>query len=99
MYAACQAGVHDGEVLIRQGQVQYYVGLYALDKGYQLVHAVGVHLSCSDLGAALSLGLDLSLKVVTLAYRTAGNANLVEHCVVLGAFLDCYLGYSSAAYY
>ena len=98
MNAACQAGIHDGQVLIRQGQVEHYIGLYALDQGYQLIHAVSIHLSCGNPGAALTLGLNLLLKVVTLANRTAGNANLVKNRVVLGAFLNRNLDYTSAAY-
>ena len=97
MYAACQAGVHDGQILIRQSKVEHDIGLNALNECNQFVHAIGVHLSSGNLGTALTLGLNLLLKVVTLANRTACNANLVKNRVVLGALLNRYLGYTSAA--
>ena len=47
-----QAGLHNGQVLIRQSQVQNHVRLYLVDQGSQLVHAVGIHLGGGDFGLA-----------------------------------------------
>ena len=51
--ARLQAGLHDGEVLIGQGEVHHDVGLIAAEELDELFHAVGIHLSCLDLRAVL----------------------------------------------
>jgi len=51
--AAGEAGVHDGQVLIGQGDVHHEVGLIALDEGDDLVHMVGIHLCGGDVGGGL----------------------------------------------
>ena len=48
--AAGKAGVHDGQILIRQGDVHHEIRLVSLDQGDDLFHLVCVHLCGGDLG-------------------------------------------------
>ena len=46
--AATQAGFHDGQVLIGQGQIDDHVGLVAVEQSHELVHVVGIYLVSGD---------------------------------------------------
>ena len=83
---AGQAGVHDGQILIGQGDVHHEVGLVALDEGDHFVHLVGVHLGGGDLGG--SLGGQFSRELVALGLGAAGDADLGEHFGDLAALVD-----------
>ena len=84
--AAGQAGVHDGQILIGQGDVHHEVGLVALDEGDHFVHLVGVHLGGGDLGG--SLGGQLSRELVALGLGAACDADLGKHFGDLAALVD-----------
>ena len=76
VHAAGQAGVHDGQVLIGQGDVHDQVGLHLLDEGDDLIDVIGVHLLGGDL--RLGLALQLSLHGVALGLGAAGDADLLK---------------------
>ena len=53
VYPACQAGIHDGEVLIGQCKVQTQLRLVCVEQRLQLLYIVGIHLRSLCLGAVL----------------------------------------------
>ena len=77
-----QASLHDGQVLIRQGQVHHHVGLEAFEEFHQFVHVVGIHLCCPD--GRIPDGLHDG---IALGLGPAGNHNLVKHFRMLGHFV------------
>ena len=46
-----QTGLHDGEVLIREGEIHDEVGLEGVEELYELRHFVGIHLRSLDVCA------------------------------------------------
>jgi len=76
MHAAFQAGVHDVQVLIGQGDVQHGVGLHLTDEGAELGHVVGIHLGGGDVDA--QTGFDRAGDLVTPGKRTTGKSDLAE---------------------
>ena len=93
--AAGKARVHDGQVLIGQGDVHHQVRLVGLDEGNDLFGLVGVHLGGGDLGGGL--GGQLGGQLVTLCLGTAGDADLGEHFGHLAALVDGNGGHAAAA--
>ena len=93
--AAGKAGVHDGQVLIGQGDVHHQVRLVGLDEGNDLFGLVGVHLGGGDLGGGL--GGQLGGQLVTLCLGAAGDADLGEHFGHLAALVDGNGGHAAAA--
>ena len=93
--AAGQAGLHDGQVLIGQGNVHDQIGLIALDQGSQLLHLVGVHPGGGDFGGGLTR--QFGGQRVALCFGAAGNAQLGEHPAHLTAFADGHVGDAAAA--
>ena len=84
--AAGKAGVHDGEVLIRQGNVHDEVGFIAVDEVTQLLHIVGIDLGGGDFG--FGFGGQLGSQRVALGLRAAGNAQFGENIADLAALGD-----------
>ena len=93
--AARQAGVHDGQVLIGQGDIHHQVRLVALDEGDHLVHLVGIHLGGGDLGGGLAGKVGGQL--VALGLGAAGDAQLREYIADLAALADGHGGHAAAA--
>ena len=93
--AAGQAGVHDGQVLIGQGDVHDEIGLVAVDQFDQPVHVVRVHLGGGNLcgGFALQRGGQR----VALGFCPAGDAQLGEYVADLTALADGHVGHAAAA--
>ena len=54
--AAAQACFHDGEVLVGERHVDYHFGLVAFEKGYNLLHVVGVDGVAADVGCPCGFG-------------------------------------------
>ena len=95
VYAAGKAGIHDGQVLIGQGNVHHEVGLISLDEGDHFVHLVGIHLCGGDLGSGF--GGQFCSQLVALGLGTAGDADLGEHLGYLTALVDGNGGHAAAA--
>ena len=83
--AAAQARLHDGQVLIGQGQVDDHVGAMALQQAHELVHVVGIHLVGADVVLADGAGHG-----VTLCAVARGNHDLVKHVRILGALVGAH---------
>ena len=81
--ATSQTGLHDGEVLIGKGQVDYQFGLEVVEESLQLLHIISIHLCCLDIGIAYSLDY-----LVTLFLATAGNHEISKHVGIL-VDLEC----------
>src|SRR5699024_6011906 len=94
--AAGQAGVHDGQVLVRQGHIQDQVGLVSLDDPLQVLHIVGVDGHGGDLHRGAG-GFQLGLQGVALGDGAAGDAQLGESLEILAALLDSDRGDAAAA--
>ena len=93
--AAGKAGVHDGQVLIGQGDVHHEVGLVSLDEGNHFLGLVGVHLRGGDFSS--SLRGQLCGQLVALGLGTAGDADLGKHLGHLTALVDGNGGHAAAA--
>ena len=89
-----EAGLHDGEVLIGQGQVHHEFRLVAAHQRHELLHAVGIHLRCGDCRSVF-LVEDIG-QCLTLALGTRGNHYLGEHVLVLCHLMGGYGGYSTS---
>ena len=85
-----QTSFHNGQVLIRQGQIHHHVRFVTVQQFHQLFHIVGVHLCRLD--RRVPDGLHDS---VTLGLRTAGNHDFVKHFRMLGHFVRCYRGHTA----
>ena len=84
--AARKAGVHDGQVLIGQGDVHHEVGLIGLDEGDDFLGLVSVHLRGGDLGGGLRG--QFGGQLVALGLGAAGDADLGEDFGHLAALVD-----------
>ena len=93
--AARQAGVHDRQVLVGQGDVHDKVRPVPLDEGDELVHVVGVDLRGGDPG--LGGGGQLGRQRVAFGLGAAGDAQLGKHFAGLAAFVDGDAGDAAAA--
>src|SRR5690606_3406914 len=83
--AGFEAGVHDGEVLVGQGDVDHQLGLLRLQQGGELGHVVGIHLGGAD-GAALH-ALDVGGDGLALGLGAAGQQDVGKHLGQLRAFV------------
>src|SRR5699024_4629300 len=91
---AGQAGVHDGQVLVRQGDVHDQVRLIALDEGDQLVDIVGIHLGGGEFG--FGGGGQFFGQGVALGFGAAGNAQFGENVADLAALVNGDAGNAAA---
>ena len=82
-YAGFEAGVHDWQVLIGQGHIDYKVGLDLVDEFDQFRHAVGIDLRCLD--AVAANGLSHS---VAFAFGAAGKRDLSENVGLASHFVS-----------
>ena len=93
--AACKAGLHDGQVLVGQGDVHHQVRAVAADEVDDLLHVVGVDLGGGDAGRGLAR--KLRGEAVALGLCAAGDAQVGEHLADLAALLDGDGGDAAAA--
>ena len=80
--SASQASIHDGQVLVGQGQVDDQLRLVAIEERLQLLHVVGIHLGRLDV-QVVALVVDGFGQTVTFLHVVAGNHQLGEHLLVL----------------
>ena len=93
--AALQARIHDGQVLIGQGDVHDDVRLVLVDQRAQLVEVVRVHLGGADLGGGGAV--QLLLDRVALGLRARGDHDLLKNVAVLAALVNDHAGNAAAA--
>ena len=97
LVATClEASFHDGEVLIRQGEVHHDVGLIAAQEFDELLHAVGIDLRRLDLRAIL-LVKNFS-QHDTFLLCAAGNHYFRECVRILTHLVSCNGGYAASSY-
>ena len=85
--AAGQTSVHDGQILIGQGDIHDEIGLNVVNECDQLVYLVGIDLTGGDLG--LGGALELFLQRVALGLGAACDADFLKDLAVLAALVDC----------
>ena len=95
VYAALEARIHDGQVLIRQRNVHHDVRLVLVDERAQLVHVVRIHLGGADLGCGRTV--QLLLDGIALALGAGRDHDFLKNVAVLAALVDNYAGYTAAA--
>ena len=83
VHPALQAGLHDGEVLVREGHVNHNIRTEAIEEVNQIIYIVGIHLCGLDIGVTDSLD-----NGVTFRLGTAGNHHFVEYVRVLSHFMS-----------
>ena len=93
--AAGEAGIHDGEVLVRKGDVHHEIRLVAADQCAELLDVVGIDLCRRDL--RLRRRCELLREGVTLRLGAAGNAELRKNVTHLTALGNRNTGYTTAA--
>ena len=93
--AAGEAGIHDGEVLVRKGDVHHEIRLVATDQCAELLHVIGINLCRRDL--RLRRRCKLLRECITLRLRAAGNAELRKNVTHLTALGNRNTGYTTAA--
>ena len=83
---AGQTGIHNGQVLIGQGDVHHQIGFVCADEVNDLPHIIRIHLGGGDFGSGL--WRQLCGQLVALGFRAAGNAQFAKHLADLTAFVD-----------
>ena len=87
--ATGQTGVHDGQVLIGQGEVDDQLRLVAVEQCLQLFHIVSIHLCSLDVQLIASL-VDVFYYLVAFRLSATCNHKLCEHVSVLSDLERCY---------
>ena len=93
--AAGEAGIHDGEVLVRKRDVHHEIRLVAADQRAELLHVIGIDLCRRDL--RLRRRCELLREGIALRLGTAGNAELRKNITHLTALGNRNTGYATAA--
>ena len=93
---AGQTGVHDGQVLVGQGEVDDQIGLVFVEQRLQLFHVVGIYLCGLDVHCQSFLVDGLYYRV-TFLLAAACNDKLGEHVSVLCNLVGCHGGYATCA--
>ena len=89
---ALQAGFHDCEVLVGEGEVHHEVGLELIEKRAEFFHVVSVHARRLDVGAADGVADGVALRL-----RAAGNHYFRKHIAVLRHFVRGHRGHAAGA--
>ena len=84
VHTSLETGLHDGEILIRQGHIDDDVWTEAVEEGHQLIHAVGIYLCRLNSGVAYGFH-----DGITFGLGAASNHDFVEHILILSHFV-CY---------
>ena len=79
---ASQTGIHDGEVLVRQSEVDDKLRLIAIEESLQLLNVVGIHLSSLNIHL-VALGMDVLNQLIAFFLAAASNHKLGENVLVL----------------
>ena len=94
--ATGQTGIHDGQVLIGEGEVDDEFRLVAVEKCLQLLHVVSINLCCLNVHLIASL-MDILHNLVTLSLTTTGNHKIGKHVSILCDLECCYRSDASSA--
>ena len=85
--ATCQARIHDGEVLVRQSQIDDQFGLVAVEEFFQLVNIIGINLCCFDVHF-VTLVVNALNKAVAFLFVVTCDHKLCEDVLILDN-LEC----------
>ena len=85
--STCQTGLHDGQVLVGQCEVDDQFGLIVAKQSLQLLHIVSIHLCRLDVQLVASL-LDVLYYLVAFRFTTRCNHELSKHVSIL-CYLEC----------
>ena len=77
-----EAGIHDGQILIGQGDIDDDLGLEAFQQRHEFWHMIGIDSCC------LNWTLQFRGDAVTLRFRAAGQHDFTENIGQLGAFMS-----------
>lgn len=96
VYAGFETGIHDGEILIGEGEIKDEFRLEIADEGDQFGDLVGIDFGRVDAGFR-PFGLDGLFEGVATGEGAAGDADLAEYLGVLCAFVGGDLGDATGA--
>ena len=88
--ATCQTGIHDSEILVRQGEVDNQLRLEVVEQRLKLLNVVGVHLCCLDVHRVPGLVYGINNLVALFLAATCYH----EFCKHIGILcnLECRYG-------
>ncbi len=92
--ATFKTGVHNRKVLIRQGHVDYKVGLVTVEQSHELINLVGIDRVGGDVGSTYSLG-----DCIALALGARCKHYLIEHIGILRTLVSNDGSYSACSDY
>ena len=87
--AACQTGIHDRQILIRQGEVDHEVWLVTVEEGLQLLHVICIHLGGLDVHL-ISTIVDIIHNLIALRFAARCDHKVGKHISILGNLECCY---------
>ncbi len=93
VHATFEAGVHDGEVLVRERDVHHQVGLVFLDEFHDIFSLVGIHRGSRN--DRLRVRAQFLCQFFAVFAVTASDADFAEHFACRAAFLDSNRGDSA----
>jgi len=96
--AASQTGIHNGEILVRQSEVDDKLRLVAIEESLQLLNVVGIHLSCLNIHL-VALGVDILNQLIAFCLATASNHKLGENVLVLDDLEGSHGSHATCAYH
>ena len=81
--AACQASLHDGQILIGKCQIDDQFGLIVAEQSLELFHIISINLCCFDVHLVSCL-MDGIYYLIAFLFSSAGNHEVGEYVCVLG---------------
>ena len=100
VYSARQTGIHDGEVLVWQGEVDAKFRLELLEERLELFYIISIHLCRADIYLARIVAcLDSLCQSVAFLLTTACYHEVGEDIAVLRYLVCCYGGYAASTYH
>ncbi len=91
-----QAGIHDGQVLVRKRHVDYEAWLELPDQRHRFSHVVGIHAGGFYFFTAIS-GVNGVCDGLAFRHRAGSKHDVAEHIAVLGAFVGNNTAYAACA--
>ncbi len=93
--AAFQAGIHNSQILVGQGNIHHQIGLVLPNQGSHLGSIVGIHLSSGDFRGGFSF--QIGFQGIALGLGSGSDADFRKDFTVLAALADGHVGHTAAA--
>ena len=74
VYSGFKAGLHDGEILIGEGNIDYHFRFEVIEQSYQFIYVICVYFSRFYIGIA-----NCFYYIVTFGFSTAGNHDVSKY--------------------